>query len=402
MYTDIAAPTSPSPIAAAEPVPDRLDVPFTVPFVHRVRFTADVLGPTDDHVLLEVLEAPAGSAARVLAIVEAELDAAAGVGGRLRELAARHPAAVEWVDVLVVNGGEQLKNDPGQLLPVLQRILDGHLDRQNYVLAVGGGALLDAVGFAAAVAHRGIRLVRLPTTVLGQADSGIGVKNAVNFFGRKNWVGTFAVPWAVINDAALLSTLSDRDWRCGFAEAVKVSLLKDPAFFDQLCADATRIGTRDRVAGDRAIRRSARWHLGHITQGGDPFEAREARPLDFGHWAAHRLEAMTNFSLRHGEAVALGLAIDCAYSQLALGFPPDRHRQTIRCLTDLQLPLRHAALADVDGVMAGLEEFRQHLGGRLTVTLLRDVGQPTDMHQVDAAVMRRAIGWVRAGTDRAG
>ncbi len=80
---------------------------------------------------------------------------------------------------------------------------------------------------------------------MGQADSGIGVKNAVNFFGRKNWVGTFAVPWAVVNDAALLATLSDRDWRCGFAEAVKVSLLKEPAFFGQLCDDAGRIARRD-------------------------------------------------------------------------------------------------------------------------------------------------------------
>ncbi len=382
-------------------VPDRLDVPFAVPFVHRVRFTRDVLGPADDGVLLDVLEAAPAAAARVLACVESGLDAAAGVGRRLRELAARHPAAVDLIDVLTIPGGEGVKNDPRHLLPVLRAILDGHVDRRNYLLVAGGGAFLDAVGLAAAVAHRGVRLVRLPTTTMGQADSGLGVKNAVNFFGRKNWVGTFAVPWAVVNDATLLATLPDRDFRCGFAEAVKVSLLKDPAFFDQLCGDAGRIAAREEAAADRALRRSAYWHLTHITTAGDPFETREARPLDLGHWSAHRLEAMTGFAVRHGEAVAIGLAIDCAYSRLALGLPPAVERRVVRCLTDLRLPLCHPALADADALLAGLEEFRQHLGGRLTVTMLHDVGHPVDVHEVDPAAMLRAIQSVAAGSTAA-
>ena len=91
--------------------------------------------------------------------------------------------------------------------------------------------MLDAVGFAAAIAHRGIRLVRLPTTTLAQADSGVGVKNGVNLFGKKNWLGAFAVPWAVLNDTALLATLPDRDFVAGFSEAVKVALLKSPEVF---------------------------------------------------------------------------------------------------------------------------------------------------------------------------
>ena len=367
-------------------VPDQIDVPFAVSYLHRVRFTTDVLG-ADDRVLLDVL----GEPARVLACVERSL----GVGDRLRQWADRHRGRIELIDVLTLDGGEGIKNDPRRLVPILDGILRGNVDRQNYVLAAGGGAYLDAVGFAAAVAHRGVRLVRLPTTTTGQADSGVGVKNAINFFGRKNWVGTFAVPWAVVNDATLLSTLGDRDWRCGFAEAVKVSLLKEPAFFDQLCDDAVRIGRRDTVAGGEAIRRSAYWHLSHITTGGDPFESRAARPLDFGHWAAHRLEAMTDFSIRHGEAVAIGLAIDCAYSRLACGLPAEAERRVVRCLSDLGLPTSHPALADVDKLLGGLEEFRQHLGGRLTVTMLADVGRPIDVHAIDATTMRRAIESVR-------
>src|SRR5262249_44437647 len=114
-------------------------------------------------------------------------------------------------NVQIVPGGEEVKNDI-HILERMLKVFHAHaLDRRSYVVVIGGGAVLDAVGFAAGIAHRGLRLVRLPTTTLAQADSGMGVKNAVNAFQKKNWIGTFSVPWAVINDAALLSTLPDRD-----------------------------------------------------------------------------------------------------------------------------------------------------------------------------------------------
>jgi 3-dehydroquinate synthase len=251
--------------------------------------------------------------------------------------------------------------------------------------------VLDTVGFAVAIAHRGLRLVRLPTTTLSQADSGVGVKNGVNLFEKKNWLGAFAVPWGVVNDAALLKTLSDRDFVAGFSEAVKVSLLKDPMFFRQLCRSAGRIRERDPSAALPAIRASAEWHLRHITQGGDPFEMLEARPLDFGHWSAHKLETMTHFALRHGEAVAIGVAIDTMYSSLALGLPQDDALAVLQCLTDLGFSLSDPALDDTEHLFAGLEEFRQHLGGRLTLTMLRGVGRPVDVHEIDRPLMELAI-----------
>src|SRR5207247_5778183 len=106
------------------------------------------------------------------------------------------------------------------------------IDRQSYALAIGGGAVLDAVGFAAAIFHRGVRHIRCPTTVLAQSDSGVGVKNAINAFGLKNLLGTFAPPFAVINDQTFLDVLPERDKRAGMAEAVKVALIRDGAFFD--------------------------------------------------------------------------------------------------------------------------------------------------------------------------
>lgn len=384
---DPPAPASTDPIDAAA---EAIDVTFSVPFTHRLRFTQDVLGP-DAATLLDVLPSSGDAPPRVLAVVDSGVDAATNVARRLRDLANRHASVIDLVDVCLLAGGEGVKNDPRDLLNVFQRLDTHGLDRRSYVVAVGGGAFLDAVGFVAALAHRGIRLVRLPTTVMGQADSGIGVKNAVNFFGKKNWLGSFAVPWAVINDRMLLKSLPDREYRCGFAEAVKVSLLKEPAFFDRLCDDARSLAQRDATTSDYAIRRSAYWHLTHITRGGDPFEALEARPLDFGHWAAHRIEAMTDFTVRHGEAVAIGLAIDCTYSALRHGLRAAQAERVKQCLRDLGLALWHPCLNDADALLDGLEQFRQHLGGRLTVTMLQEVGRPVDVHEVDRPAMRTAI-----------
>ena len=185
--------------------------------------------------------------------------------------------------------------------------------------------------------------------------------------------------------------MPDRDFVCGFSEAVKVSLLKDPALFAELCRAARSIRARDMSAALPMIAASAEAHRRHITQNGDPFEALEARPLDFGHWSAHKLEAMTEFRLRHGEAVAIGVALDTIYSSMALGLPGQVVDQVLACLVDLGFDLGHPALGDTRSLFEGLEEFRQHLGGRLTLTMLRGVGDPVDVHEVDDALMLEAI-----------
>src|SRR5204862_561409 len=128
--------------------------------------------------------------------------------------------------------GERVKNKHDWVLRVHHAIERAGLCRHSFLAAVGGGAVLDMAGLAAATAHRGIRHIRIPTTVLSQNDSGIGVKNGVNAFGKKNFLGTFAPPFAVINDSGFLTTLDDRDWRSGIAEAIKVALIKDAPFFN--------------------------------------------------------------------------------------------------------------------------------------------------------------------------
>jgi 3-dehydroquinate synthase len=297
-------------------------------------------------------------------------------------------------NIQTVPGGEAVKNDIEILERMLKCINAADLDRRSYIVVIGGGAVLDAVGLSAAVSHRGIRLVRIPTTTLAQADSGVGVKNSVNLFGKKNWCGTFAVPWAVINDAAMLETLPDRDFVCGFSEAVKVSLLKSAETFEQLCRDADRIRRRDMDAAWPMIQKSARLHLDHITRGGDPFEMLEARPLDFGHWSAHKLEALSDFKLRHGEAVAIGVAVDTVYSSLVHGLPKSAAQRVLDCLRRLGVPLDHPALHETEPLFNGLEEFRQHLGGRLTVTMVPAVGRQLDVHEIDRDRMLDAIEYV--------
>ncbi len=375
---------------------DRTEVRFAPTFTHRLHFTEDVLGREQD-VFANVLEPSGDRPARVQFWLDEHVATAMpDLPDRLIGFVRSNPDRVELAgEVQTVPGGEAVKND----LQILERILksfhDQGLDRRSYVVVIGGGAVLDAVGFAAAVAHRGLRLVRFPTTTLGQADSGVGVKNAVNLFGKKNWLGSFAVPWAVINDAGLLDSLPDRDYRCGFSEAVKVSLLKDRNLFERICRDAKAIRDRNPSAALPVIRASAELHRDHITLGGDPFETREARPLDFGHWSAHRIEALTDFRVRHGEAVAIGVALDTIYSQMSQGLPAEDAEAVIRCLLELGFPLHDPILDDPTPILDGLEEFRQHLGGRLTITLLRGVGQPVDVHEMDASLVREALAHLR-------
>lgn len=376
--------------------PESVDVAFSVPQIHRLRFTHDLSG-ADFKVLLDVLQAGHAGPPKVCVVVDRDVAAA----GSFTHSIAQRLRQTDLVDLIghvdgspvacVLDGGESVKNDDVAVNEVLRMIHQNNLDRRSYLVVIGGGAILDAVGYAAAIAHRGIRLVRIPSTTLSQDDSGVGVKNAINQFGKKNWIGTFAVPWAVINDLSILRTLPDREFRNGFSEAVKVSLLKSRRDFDFLCSNAAAIRGRDNDVAFEVIKRSCRWHLNHITQGGDPFEALEARPLDFGHWSAHRIEPMSDYKLRHGEAVGIGVALDCIYSSMVHGLPRESAMAVCRCMHDLGLSLWHKTLEDADAVLDGLEEFRQHLGGRLTITMLNDVADPIDVHEIDRDAMSAAI-----------
>ena len=301
---------------------------------------------------------------------------------------------------LEIPGGEPAKNSTTLVGDLLEQIHRHHLDRHAYLIAIGGGALLDVAGFAAATAHRGLRHVRIPTTTLAQADSGVGVKNGVNYFGQKNFVGTFAPPFAVFNDFNLLATLKPEDKRAGYIEAVKVACIRDAKFFDDIERDAEKLAVFEANALKSLIHRSAELHLNHIATGGDPFENGSARPLDFGHWAAHKIEQLSRFQISHGHAVAIGLALDVIYSRRCGLLAAADGERILQLLQKLGFKLFSAELLKTSEtnqplILAGLEEFREHLGGELTITLLNKIGHGIEVHQMDSAMILAAIHEVR-------
>lgn len=375
-----------------------LEPSFAVPYSFPVHFTRN-LWQAGHNLFAEVVRRyePARHH-RVLVVVDSGL---AEARPTLIPDIQRHAADNADVYSLVaapvcVPGGETSKNDLAHALSLLELINQHKIDRQSFIVAVGGGATLDTVSFAAATGHRGIRLIRVPTTVLAQADSGIAVKNGVNMFGKKNFVGTFAPPFAVINDLSMLDSLSLRDRISGVSEIIKVALLKDPALFADIESRAVLLSGGDLDALDATIRPSLDWHLKHICGTGDPFEMGSARPLDFGHWAAHKLESMTNHRIRHGEAVGIGMAIDVRYAVLSGFLPATVGDRIIRAIAATGLPIWDDAVAQVgsDGrlsLIAGLQEFREHLGGVLHITMLRDIGAPFEVTDMDEALVSRAI-----------
>ncbi len=297
-------------------------------------------------------------------------------------------------EIIVIPGGEACKNDQALFFRLVDAIDQYAIDRHSFVIGIGGGSLLDLVGFAAAVSHRGVRHIRIPTTVLSQNDSGIGVKNGINFKGKKNFLGAFAPPAAVFNDVHFLTTLHPRDWRSGMVEAVKVALIKDAAFFEWMEEHAAALAARDMEAMQKLVFRCAELHMQHIGGGGDPFESGSSRPLDFGHWSAHKLEQLTNFSLRHGEAVSIGIALDSVYAQLIGWLDKPAMERILQLLQQLGLPIYHPLL-DMQGgvtspVIKGLEEFREHLGGRLTICLLKGIGVGAEINEMDVQLLQQA------------
>src|SRR5690606_3688685 len=232
---------------------------------------------------------------------------------------------------------------------------------------------------------------------LSQNDSGVGVKNGINYFNKKNFLGSFTPPVAVFNDYHFLTTLDDAEWRSGISEAVKVSLIRDAAFFEWIETNASSMVARDMSAMRYQIRRSAELHLQHIA-GADPFETGSSRPLDFGHWSAHKLEQLSDFTVRHGDAVATGIALDTVYSFLSGRLNDDAMKRVLRVIRALGFSLTHPLLevsSDKSPLLDGLNEFREHLGGRLTIMLLRDIGKGEEVHEIDPAIVREAAEWIK-------
>jgi 3-dehydroquinate synthase len=375
---------------------------FSVPYEFPVVFTEGVFDPGNPALRDALCRLEPHKRHRVVVFVD---DALASHTESISTYANQHKDVIELACApIAMPGGEKIKSELHFVESAQQTLFDLHIDRHSFVIAVGGGALLDAIGLVAATTHRGVRHIRIPTTVLAQDDSGVGVKNGVNLRGVKNFVGTFAPPFAVLNDLRFILTLPERDKVAGMAEAVKVALIRDAEFFGWIERHMDDLATFEPTAMAYMIRRCAELHMRQIGQGGDPFESGSARPLDYGHWSAHKLESLTRHHVRHGEAVAIGMALDARYSVLAGLLAPGEEERICALLEYIGFELWHPALAQASPagkwvILEGLDEFREHLGGELTITLLGGIGTGVEVHEMDTERVRQAMLWLK---ERAG
>ncbi|HBG06705.1 MAG TPA: 3-dehydroquinate synthase [Geobacter sp.] len=364
---------------------------FSVGYSYPVIFTRDAFS-AENPALKHLLRSAGAQRTRVLTVIDSGVVRLMnGLLEKLNRFAEAHADHIEFVvPPVVMRGGEACKSDFVEV-ERLHALVERHgLCRHSFILAIGGGAVLDAAGFAAATAHRGIRLIRMPTTTLAMNDAGVGVKNGINAFGRKNFTGSFAPPFAVVNDFDFLRLLPARELRAGIAEAVKVALIRDRPFFDFLYAARAELAAFEPQGMERMIVRCAELHLEHIGQSGDPFEFGSSRPLDFGHWAAHKLEELSAGEIRHGEAVAIGIALDSLYSYRVGLIGEIELRRILAALEGIGFELYHPTLSRIE-VGRALGEFREHLGGELSIPLLNGIGDKIDCHDIDAWLYRQCI-----------
>lgn len=302
-------------------------------------------------------------------------------GSRLRDLASLCGLSAE--NVVTVPTGEANKT-PTTVGDVLGTAGALSLPRDGVFVGVGGGVLLDTVGFAASQFRRGVGHLKIPTTLLAQVDAAIGLKCGVNFGRSKNLLGAFHPPERTLVDAAFLGSLPPREIRCGLAEVLKLAVICDRELFDALrglSPSAFVAGGWSSPGKENVVDRAIATMLDQLEV--NPFEAELRRPVDFGHTISPSLEAESGFRIKHGEAVAVDIAFFCAISVLLGLLDADDYRAILDLIADIGLNAWHGLLADAAFLEAALDAATAHRG--------RSVNQP----------MPTAIGACTFVTDRA-
>ncbi|MGW6913106.1 ROK family protein [Kitasatospora sp. NPDC054939] len=290
-------------------------------------------------------------------------------------------------------------DESGKNLAAVSELADafdrfGLLRRSEPVIAVGGGVLLDLVGFTAGIYRRGVPLIKVPTTLLGMIDAGIGVKTAINYGGHKSRLGTYSRPSQVVIDPGFLATLDPREYRCGLGEAIKIALVADAALFDLLDAHGRTlaVGTPDPRVESEVIERSISAMLGELI--GNLGEDRLDRLADIGHAFSGALEMSLEPALLHGEAVAVDLAVTVMLSRNRGLLPSAVADRVIRVLTDLGLPTVHRDMTP-ELLVEALAHTSLHRDGRQRLPLLKDVGDAVFVNDVTGEELREALAALR-------
>jgi len=295
---------------------------------------------------------------------------------------------------IIVEEGEGSKSYAG-LEKVSEALIAAKIERNDLVVALGGGVVGDLAGFAAAVLRRGVDFVQVPTSLLAQVDSSVGGKTGINSPQGKNLIGAFHQPVLVIADTSVLDTLSPRQFRAGYAEVAKYGVLGDEAFFTWLEANHADIFSGS-AAREHAIATSCRAKAAIVSR--DERETGERALLNLGHTFGHALEAATGFSDRlfHGEGVSVGMVLAAQFSaQLGMISPVDATRVE-RHLAAVGLPTRlqdiagfaQEGLADADALLALMAQDKKVKRGKLTFILLEAVGRAVISNNVEPSLVR--------------
>jgi 3-dehydroquinate synthase len=295
---------------------------------------------------------------------------------------------------IIVDEGEGSKTYGG-LEKVSEALIAAKIERNDLVIALGGGVVGDLAGFAAAILRRGVDFVQIPTTLLAQVDSSVGGKTGINSPQGKNLLGAFHQPILVVADTAVLDTLPARQFRAGYAEVAKYGVLGDQAFFTWLEANHAEV-LKGGASREHAIATSCRAKAAIVAR--DERETGERALLNLGHTFGHALEAATGFSDRlfHGEGVAIGMVLAAEFSA-SLGMILQAEAARIkRHLAEVGLPTQlqdvagfaQEGLADADALMALMAQDKKVRRGQLTLILLEAIGRAVIARNVEPATVR--------------
>ncbi len=258
--------------------------------------------------------------------------------------------------------------------PLLTAMLEGGLGRDSALVALGGGSVTDAAGFAAAVFLRGVPWVSVPTTMLGQLDSGLGGKTGINLAGGKNLAGAFHRPAAVVCDADVLKTLPPRERVSGLGEALKYGLVFDAELWSRMVRDWDKLAAGDARLTAEVVRRGASWKRKIVAR--DLYETKGPRELlNFGHTLGHALESASGLGvLRHGEAVIWGMRAALRLSVKRAGLSPSVALEADRFLAEIPVPVPRRI--DPRRLVAAAKRDKKARAGEIRFVLLRAVGRP--------------------------
>ncbi len=295
---------------------------------------------------------------------------------------------------LALPPGERTKSW-AELQRSVEWLLEQQVERDDIVIAFGGGVIGDLAGFAAAILRRGVRFVQVPTTLLAQVDSSVGGKTGINSSHGKNLVGAFHQPSLVLADISLLGSLPERDFLSGYGEVLKYALLGDAPFFDFLEEHGPALAGGDLALRTEAVRRSVAMKAGIVER--DETERGERALLNLGHTFGHALEAATGYSdrLLHGEGVAIGCTLAFATSARLGLCPPDAPGRVEAHLRRMGMKARlddiRGPLPDADRLVGLMMQDKKVRQGQLRFILVRGIGEAFVAEDVDLAVVRAVL-----------